>query len=139
MNTESNVKVLKKGKKKVSSKYAGAPSDLQTREPCTLREMIQCYYYVKEHNPKLTVYEISKIINGKIKHVWSLVTESLPLQPDLLVIQKIERIITKVININGKKGKPLAWKKQLDPILDRLFDISACICDLPSKRQCNDR
>ena len=66
MNTNFNVKVQKKEEKKVSSKYAGAPSDLHTREPCTLREMIQYYYFVKEHNPKLNLYEISKIINEKI-------------------------------------------------------------------------
>ena len=63
----------------------------------------------------------------------------LPLQPDLLVIKKLIHIITKVININGKKGKALAGKKDLDPKLDRLFDISACVCELPANKQCNDR
>ena len=145
MNPETNVEVQKIGKERLvtgksfSSKYAGAPCDLDTREPCTLREMINYYYYIKEHNPKLKLYEICKIINEKVKHVWSLVNSSLPLQSDKTVLNKISREITKVININVKKAKCLVWKKNLDPILDRLFDISACVCELPAKRQCNDR
>ena len=52
-------KVKKKvSRKSLSVKYAGLPCDLHTREPCTLREMIQCYYHVKEHNPKMNFYEI---------------------------------------------------------------------------------
>ena len=144
MNPETNVKVRKRGKKRVtrksfSSKYAGAPSDLHSREPCTLRELINYYYYVKEQNPKLKSNETYRTIYEKVIYVWSLVSESLPLLSEKVIIHKIKIVIEKVQNINNKKSKFTLWQKNLDPILDKLFDICACDCELPAKRPCNDR
>ena len=121
------------------AKYTGGPCDLPTCQPCTWREIINYYYYLKMHNMDLDNQKIFVIMNKQIKHAWSVSYPTLTLLSDMKVTKKVRSIITKVVVINAKKGKTINAKMRLYPKLDTLFDISACVCDLPDKKQCNDR
>ena len=132
-------KISVRTRNKSSSLYGGSGSDLHEREPCTWREMITYFYFLKLQNENASDYHICELINEKIKSVWQLVNSALPLLSDNAVVTRIFNTITKVNGINRKKGSTLAWKKHLNPKLDKLFDISACLCELPDKHPCKHR
>ena len=88
-----------------ADKYAGGPCDLPTCKPCTWREMINYYYYLKTHN--INNKKISVIMNKKMKHVWSVSYPTIPLRSDKKVTNLIIQIINKVAGINAKKVKTM--------------------------------
>ena len=125
-------------RKRVSPLYAEGASELNEHEPCTYRELINYYYFLKVQMSSENDNTICKMINKKIKSVWKLVHPALPLLPNKNTQKKIQNVIKNLKGINGRKVSSKI-KKNLDLKLDKLFDISSCKCDLPDKQPCNDR
>ncbi len=119
--------------------YGGSPNDLHNREPCTYRELIQYFYFVKISNPNMKDFNVAEYITSKLKEVWGLVSTTLPLFPDKSITKKVWNVMSKAKCINSRKGSTKAAKNFLEKKLDTLFDISACLCGLPDNIPCNDR
>ena len=100
--------------------------------------MIQHFYYLEGLNDGLTLVDLVKRIREDLKAVWGAVNPRLPLISDNGIMKKIQRTLESVKKIN-RGYLPPSRKNNLAKSLDRLFDVSACKCKLPSKLPCSDR
>ena len=128
---------IKTRKHAATTQFGSGASDLRTTEPCTLREVIQYSYFKQNKNNGMTIHRLSEDIYEDIKAVWIKVNPALPLLSKKSVVKKLTDNLTKVKSINQRKK--ISFKTFLEKKLDRLFDISACQCDLPDKVACSDR
>ena len=125
-------------RKRVSPLYGGGASKLNEDEPCTYRELINYYYFLKVQGHNEHDCTICKMISNKIKSVWKMVHPALPLLSDNVIQLRTLRVIKEMKGIKAKTVSPKI-KKNMYLKLDKLFDISSCKCDLPDKQPCDDR
>ena len=111
-------------------KYGGTSHELPTADLPTYRQVIQGCYFEKELNPQKTPREISQIINDKLVERWAKANPRIVLLFEESIRQKVERVYTSATKISQKHEKK-SVKKTLDGKLDKLFDLAACVCDLP--------
>ena len=112
-------------------KFCGMPSPLEKTEPPTTRQVIQYSYFLKNSQPCLKEYDIAKVIADDVIEIWKAVNPRLPLYDKYYIVKLVNKACF-------KKAKKINWKSlasaqalHLERKLDRLFDISACKCDLP--------
>ena len=122
-----------------AKKMGGGPSDLRRTEPCTYRELIQYFYYLQQQNKDLSFDELTKMVAETVVSVWGNINPKLPLIKPLSIKNKVRRVLETTRDINSKKKSGLKRKSNLMLKLDKLFDLSACECDLPNKLPCDDR
>ena len=82
-------------------KFCGQPSPLDTTEPPTLRQVIQYSYFLKNGNPDIKDYDISKVIAKDVIQIWRSVNPRLPLYADYYIGKNIDKACfqkTKKIN-----------------------------------------
>ena len=72
----------------IGKKFCGKASPLDTTEPPTMRQIIQYSYYVKNSNPELKNYDISKLITKDIIQIWRSMNPRLPLYEEYYIIKK---------------------------------------------------
>lgn len=121
-----------------SKKFCGQPSPLNTTEPPTLRQVIQYSYFVKNSNPDLNDYDVSKLIAKDVIEVWRSVNPRLPLYDEYYIVKKVDKACFQKTKKINWKTLSTAQQQNFEESLDRLFDISACTCHLPI-RPCNDK
>ena len=123
--------------RKAKLQYGGGPCELANTEPSTYRQLLQYYYHIKNSKPQSSIRDITLLINQELEQIWHSVSPRL-LQIKMKSIEKnLHDLLTKVKDIN-RRHKKAAVKQKLDLILDKLFDISACLCTL-NVLPCNDR
>ncbi len=118
-------------------KFGGVPSELGTEETCTLREIIQYFYFLKSIHSDIKDSKIHKMIVESVKTVWQKMLPSVPVMTMRTITNKISIVMTKVKKINGNQLKK--HEKDLTGKLDKLFDISLCKCSLQDNITCTDR
>ena len=129
---------IKKLTRNVAEKFGGGPNELRDNEPCTYREMIQYFYFLQNSKPNDTFHNLIVSIADACTAVWGKVNPSLPLLHEKRIYQKIRELLQMVKDINRKRATSKK-KTILCTKLDKLFDISACHCELPNNIPCNDR
>jgi len=113
---------------KTSQNYGGVFADLPTTVLPTYGDVARCYYFVRnaeKHKPTQI-----KIIQDKIENVWQQCNPALPLMQKKSLTRKLTLFITRVKDFDIKNLKAAA-KKPLLAVKEKLFDISACTCQLP--------
>ena len=118
--------------------YAGKPSDLPVSDLPTYRQIIQFYHQIKAQNSDVNkpVYFYSREIEINLISLWTRVNPRLVLLTN--IEKKIRSVITTVTVIKRKSKGFRQKKSSLDNNLDKLFDISACRCGLPTI-PCDDK
>jgi hypothetical protein len=122
-----------------SGKYfGGQPSPLDITEPPTNRQVIQYSYFIKNSCPDIKEYDISKMIADDVVKIWSSVNPSLPLHDTYNVVKSVDRLCFKKAKEINRKCLSKVQVQNMEKKLDKLFDISACTCNLPIL-PCDDR
>ena len=119
-------------------KFGGQPSPLNETDPPCLRQVIQYSYFLQNSHPDLKDYDIAKIITKDVIKIWKSVNPRLLLYEEYYVVKLVDRVcFKKAKDINRKRLSKLQ-EQNLEEKLDKLFDISACTCNLPI-RPCDDK
>ncbi len=139
VNVKKTIKKKRIKTRQISStKFGGLPSELSSEETCTLREIIQYFYHLKNvHSNTKSDFEIYNVIANNVQTVWQKILPSVPLMIIKAISTKIYRVMTKVNLMNSKKKSPVS--NNITANIDKLFDISLCKCSLPDKVACGDR
>jgi hypothetical protein len=87
------------------------------------------YFYVVKDAEKDITTQI-QIVKEKLESVWLQCNPALPLMEKVQLRTKLARFLERVRDFDRKQMK-LAPKKLLLALKDKLFDISACSCQLP--------
>ncbi|KAK6178315.1 hypothetical protein SNE40_013114 [Patella caerulea] len=121
-----------------AKKFCGLPTPLDKTEPPTLRQVIQYSYFVKNSQPGIKNYDISKMIAKVLIEIWRSVNPRLPLYDEYYIVKKVDKSCFKKAKEINRKSLSSLHEQNLEEKLDRLFDISSCICKLPI-RPCDDK
>ena len=78
----------------------------------------------------LSSREVARIVAEKLKKTWSNANPRIIKLADHTILNKVEKLYKQAVDINNKKAKTNV-KQRLDLLLDRLFDLASCKCDLP--------
>src|SRR5215469_3289537 len=135
MNTNLKTTVITRSNSEKN--FGGQPSALNETEPPTLRQVIQYSYFLRNTNPKLKDYDISKIIAKEVMKIWNSVNPRLPLHDEYYVIKIVDRMYFKKAKEINRKYLSAIQVQNMEEKLE-IFDISACTCKLPI-RPCDDR
>ena len=111
-------------------KYGGDFCELPVADLATNRQVIQACYYEKQMQDQLKCREVCVNVAQKLRRKWSEANPNIIQLGEKVVINKVEKLYKKAVEINSKKAKATV-KEQLDKRLDRLFDLACCNCDLP--------
>ena len=111
-------------------KYAGDFCELPIADFATHRQVIQACYYEKHIQDMLSSREVAHIVAEKLKKTWSNANPRIIKLADHTILNKVEKLYKQAVDINNKKAKAHV-KQRLDMLLDRLFDLASCKCDLP--------
>jgi len=112
-------------------KIGGPPAELDETEPPIYRLIIQYSYFLFSTYPESTDYQIAKRIAKAVINIWKMVVNPrLPLIGEQSVIVKLLRLVKSSKDVN-RDHRLISKKTFLQGKLDRLFDISACKCELP--------
>jgi hypothetical protein len=115
-------------REKTSANYGGVPSDLPTTALPTYGDIARYFYLVRSTEKDATTQ--IKIVKNKLESVWQQCNPALPLMEKLSVRRKLLLFLNKVKDFDGNHLKQ-AQKQPLLALKDKLFDISACSCQLP--------
>jgi hypothetical protein len=113
---------------KTSEKYGGIGSDLPTNALPTHGDVARCFYTVKDAEKDSTTQML--IVKDKLESVWQQCNSALPLMEKIALRTKLTRFLNKVREFDRNRMK-LPQKKLLLAVKEKLFDISACSCQLP--------
>jgi len=83
----------------------GGPSELQTTDPSTYRQLIQYYYYLIHTQPGADVMFYVNQTVTELKSIWSSVNPRLPLIADKSIDRKLKNLFWLVKDINRHHGK----------------------------------
>lgn len=114
--------------------YGGGPSELNSVEPCTYRELIQHYYFIK-NSETMNQHDLINMVCDKVRSVWIKINSNLPIIQERSLYTKVKRLLDTVKQINKKIKKT---DIHLDQKLDALFDICKCSCPLETV-SCSDK
>jgi hypothetical protein len=113
---------------KTSEKYGGIGSDLPTTALPTHGDVARCFDTVKDAKKDSTTQML--IVKDKLESVWQQCNSALPLMEKIALRTKLTRFLDKVREFDRNRMK-LSQKKLLLAVKEKLFDISACSCQLP--------
>ena len=123
-----NKRKLTRGKS--GQKIGGTPSELPQSDLPTNKDVIKFFYFVK-NSDNLHDEALVSLVAKSLVELWQKVNPRLPLKSNLSIKTKIRTLWGSVKNYNGKKLN-IAKKKFLESSLDKLFDLAACSCALPT-------
>ena len=103
----------------------------------TIRQVIQFFYYTENNNQYMFKQNLLEKVENSLTTLWNKVNPRLPLLQRNSILRKLRNLFERVKSINRGRNKSKS-KEYQDLILDKLFDISSCTCDLTTV-SCNDR
>ena len=113
----------------LAENYAGTPQDLPHSDLPTYGDIARCFYKVRDEEPA-NFREQVKRVKDRLENSWQNCSPALPLLKGPHIFVKLMRFCEKVKSTSyGKKSASL--RDQLELLKDKLFDISACTCQLP--------
>ena len=118
----------KKKKTPKGEKYGGSPCELPDNDLPTYADVERCFYAVSE-KVKYFNNQLNKV-RERVVEVWKKCNPHLPRIQEGAVHMELKRFLIFVRNLNRKQTnhseiRLCKYKKE------KLFDISACSCDLP--------
>ena len=118
--------------RKQSSKiFCGNPSPLNKTEPPTLRQLIQYSYFLRNSQPDMSDYAIAKLITKDVIAIWQAVNPRLPIHSEYYILKQVNTSCFMKAKAVNRKSLSTRQIKNLQEKLDKLFDISTCLCSLP--------
>jgi hypothetical protein len=129
-NFADSIMALKKRTRSMSGdKFGGCACDLPESDLPTYSD-IACYFYFVSLNEKEFLCQM-QLVQDKLISVWSTINPRVPLLDKKCLYNKMKYFLDNVKDFNRKTLKA-SRKKVLELQKDRLFDISACTCELPT-------
>jgi hypothetical protein len=113
--------------RKTNETYGGGAAELSTTSLPTYSDVARYFYHVR-HIEKNHSTQIN-LVKERIEEVWQNAL-AIPLLNNLSLRRKVVKFLNKVKAFNYRNLK-VAKKDQLLLMKDKLFDISACTCQLP--------
>jgi hypothetical protein len=113
---------------KSNEKFGGSAEELPTTDLPTHSDIARYFYLVCSEEKDF--HNQIVLVKEKVKEVWFKCNSRLPLIEDRSVYNKLKRFLDKVRKCNRDKTT-VAVKDNLLKSQDKLFDISACTCELP--------
>jgi hypothetical protein len=120
-----------------SLKYGGLPSEMPSADLPTFRQVIQFFYYSENNNQNISKQNLLEEAENSLSTLWNKANPRLPLLQRNSILRKLRNLFERVKSINRGRFKSKS-KDYQDLILDKLFDISSCTCELATVL-CNDR
>ncbi len=111
-----------------AAKYGGTPQKLPHSDLPTHSDIARAFY---QHSKDKNFSKSVSSVKEELAFVWRQCSPLLPLKKDKAVVSQIQHFLSSVKQFNLAHQPPKALREKLDSIKDRLFDISACKCDLP--------
>jgi hypothetical protein len=108
--------------------FGGSPCQLPTSDLPTNGDVARYFYLLKDHESDFSS-QIS-LIENELRQIWANCNPRLPVIQKTSVHVKLRRFLDKVRLFDRKKNLKAAAQKVLVAKKDKLFDISACSCDL---------
>jgi hypothetical protein len=125
----------RKRRSSVVDKYGGSPCELPESDLPTFTDIARYFYFVSlsesDYNTQI------HLVKWRLMEVWAKCNPRLPLLEKSVVFNRLKKFVDKVKSYNQKYMKP-APKKVFLAKKDKLFDISVCICTLPTV-PCNSK
>ena len=106
-------------------KYGGSPRELSGSDLPTYADVARCFYAVSEKVKNFN-NKLCKVRERVVK-VWKKCKPHLPRIQEGAIYMELKRFLIFVRNFNRKQPKRRLNKYKME----KLFDISACSCDLP--------
>jgi hypothetical protein len=119
----------KKTRLKSAEMYAGSATELPVSDLPTYGDVARYFYRVKETEKDFNTQ--IHTVTERIAEVWVKCNPKLPLKEDKVVNVQVRRFLQKVKCFNVRKLSP-AQSLYLEKCQDKLFDIAACSCSLPT-------
>ena len=118
----------KKKKTPKGAKYGGCPRELSDNDLPTYADVARCFYAVSE-KVKFFNNQLNKV-RERVVEAWKKCNPHLPCIQEGAVYMELKRFLLFVKNFNRKQAyhsenRLCKYKKE------KLFDISACSCELP--------
>jgi hypothetical protein len=118
----------RKRRSSTADKYGGSACELPDSDLPTNVDIARYFYFVSlsesDYNTQI------HLVERRLMAVWTKCNPRLPLLEKKVVFNRLKKFTDKVKSYNQKYMKP-ASKKVFIAKKDNLFDISACICELP--------
>ena len=109
-------------------RYGGMPRDFRNNDLPTYGDVARCFYKTLDVEKKL-VAQVN-LVKDQLENSWQNCCPALPLLCDKSLQKKLSRFCEKVKRVNY--SNPSAQLvTEMEHLTDKLFDISACSCDLP--------
>ena len=109
-------------------RYGGMPRDFRNYDLPTYGDVARCFYKTLDVEKKL-VAQVN-LVKDQLENSWQNCCPALPLLCDKSLQKKLSRFCEKVKRVNY--SNPSAQLvTEMEHLTDKLFDISACSCDLP--------
>ncbi|XP_065670929.1 uncharacterized protein LOC136089134 [Hydra vulgaris] len=120
-----------------SLKYGGLPLEMPSADLPTFRQVIQFFYFTESNNQNISKQNLLEKVENSLSTLWNKVNPRLPLLQRNSILRKLRNLFERVKSINRGRCKSKS-KEYQDMILDELFDIPSCNCELATVL-CNDR
>ncbi len=114
----------------LAENYAGTPQDLPHSDLPTYGDIARYFYKVREEEPA-NFREQVKRVKDRLENIWYNCSPALPLLKGPNIFVKLLRFCEKIKLINYGKRSAASVRAKLDLLKDKVFDISACTCQLP--------
>ena len=118
----------KKKKTPKGAKYGGCPRELSDNDLPTYADVARCFYAVSE-KVKFFNNQLNKV-RERVVEAWKKCNPHLPRIQEGAVYMELKRFLLFVKNFNKKQANHYNFKR-CKYKQEKLFDISACSCDLP--------
>lgn len=110
--------------------FGGAPQHLPQSALPTYRDIARCFW--KACETEFRVKEQVTVVANELLLVWAKCSTALPIISSRGVYLRLERFLDKVRKTSHAKKGSRKLLDDLDALAHKLFDISACTCQLPN-------
>ena len=112
-----------------TEKFGGPPANLPQSDLPTFRDIAKCFWKASE--TEKTFKGQVKFVEDQLLFVWRKCSTVIPLLSARGIRAKLERFLDKVKSTSITKKCSKQLLDDLNAVLDQLFDIAGCTCELP--------
>ena len=115
--------------------FGGAAQHLPQSDLPTYSDIARCCWKASE--TEVTVKGQVTFVRNELLQVWAKCSNALPVISTRAIDDRLERFINKVKQTPFPRKRSKKLLDDLDAVAQKLFDISACTCELPNA-SCRD-
>ena len=113
-----------------AEKFGGAPQNLPHSDLPTYSDVARCFW--KACETERTFKGQLRFVENELLQVWAKCSSVMPLINISSIRRKLDRFLINVRNTSYDKKCSPQLMDDLDAVAQKLFDISACTCELPA-------